>query len=114
MTGQRTAFADWENKAVAVTSPGHDKEELGVLEEVNDSGVVLQFGRWITVRPEKRGNAGDYTSPNDFRHVSEFRPWHMIASIRMLERWSGRRRSYAISSPLKVLELTTYGRRLTR
>ena len=82
MTEGHVAFADWVGEAVMVFYPGGNiPEEYGVLEEVNDWGLVLTRSLWISW-PE--GGPG---GPRDraLRRVSEFRPWHMVSGVRVLE-----------------------------
>ena len=80
MTGRR-GFAEWKGQPVMVSFPGGNiHRDYGVLEEVNEWGLVLRSNQRIVWRTE----AGEFTG-HDVRQVPEFRPWQMISSVRMLE-----------------------------
>jgi hypothetical protein len=82
MAEGRMDFADWVGEAVMVFYPGGaGPAEYGVLEEVNDWGLVLRRDRWIHWAP--RGP--DERRESDFRTVYEFHPWHIVNSVRVLE-----------------------------
>jgi hypothetical protein len=78
----RRGFAEWEGKAVQVYyTGGKTPADYGVLEEVNDWGLMLRLSsRRISWPGEVEG--GSY---EDHRDVSEFRPWHMVSRVRVLE-----------------------------
>ena len=82
MTERRVLFADWVGQAVMVFYPGGNiPVDYGVLDEVNDWGLVLNHPlriSWPT------GGLED-PSEQDVRYVSEFRPWHMVSGVRLLE-----------------------------
>jgi hypothetical protein len=59
MAEGRVDFADWVGEAVMVFYPGGaGPVEYGVLEEVNDWGLVLRRGRWIHWVPGGARSAG--------------------------------------------------------
>jgi hypothetical protein len=65
---ERREFLTWEGEAVQVFYPGGNiPADYGVLEEVNDWGLVLRSRR------------------TELREVSEFRPWHVVGGVRLLE-----------------------------
>jgi hypothetical protein len=82
MANRPEVFADWEGEAARVFYPGGDAPDVGVLEEVNDWGLVLRRGRWLSWS-KKEGSRVQKDS--EFRHVAEFHPWHMVSGVRLLE-----------------------------
>jgi hypothetical protein len=77
----RVVFADWVGEAVIVLSlGGRSHADYGILEEVNDWGLVITYRRLITWATETGEWGGQ-----DERHISELKPWHMISSVRVLE-----------------------------
>jgi hypothetical protein len=86
---RRVAFADWVGEAVVVFYPGGAiPADYGVLEEVNDWGLVLRHPRrisWPSAHPPDETTGRPAPGEQDLRHVAEFRPWHMISGVRVLE-----------------------------
>jgi hypothetical protein len=84
MAERRVAFADWVGKAVAVESSSrHVVQTYGQLEEVNDWGLVLRHRTRVTwPSAESPEESHDH---QDWREVSEFRPWHTVGGVRVLE-----------------------------
>jgi hypothetical protein len=77
----RVVFADWVGEAVIVLSlGGRSHADYGILEEVNDWGLVITYRRLITWATE----AGEWGG-QDERNISELKPWHIISSVRVLE-----------------------------
>jgi hypothetical protein len=78
----RRGFAEWEGHPVMVFyTGGNIREDYGVLEEINEWGLVLRSYQrivWGTPQEESGGQ--------DMRQVSQFRLWRMISSVRVLER----------------------------
>jgi hypothetical protein len=86
---RRVAFADWVGETVVVFFPGGAiPAEYGVLEEVNDWGLVLRHPRrisWPSADTPDETTGRGARGGQDLRNVTEFRPWHMISSVRVLE-----------------------------
>jgi hypothetical protein len=83
MPDRRVLFADWVGEAVELSSSGGKRiPEYGVLEEVNDWGLVLRHRR--NIQWSSTGSSESYDQ-QDLRNVSEFLPWHTISGIRVLE-----------------------------
>jgi hypothetical protein len=81
----RRGFAEWEGNPVILNESG---SEVGLLEEVTDWGIVLDRPKGIRLsRKYEQGSRFDVitTGHQVERQVSEFRPWHTISSIRLLE-----------------------------
>jgi hypothetical protein len=85
MAEERVRFADWQGENVMVNLVNGDAP-VGVLEEVNDWGLVLrsEVGIWWTP-DEPPDDEGFIRSKQVFRTVSEFYPWTMVGSVRVLE-----------------------------
>jgi hypothetical protein len=83
MSERRVVFADWIGQAVVVLYPGGMMPaDYGVLEEVNDWGLVLRSTRTISWSTEE----SEFGGQEDFvRSVLEFHPWHMVSRVRVLE-----------------------------
>jgi hypothetical protein len=82
MTGRRL-FGNWVGEAVEVSSSGGRRiPGYGVLEEVNDWGLVLRHSR--NIQWSSTGSSENYNQ-QDLRNVSEFLPWHTISGVRVLE-----------------------------
>jgi hypothetical protein len=78
-------FEDWEGEAVQVSYPGGSiPADYGVLEEVNEWGLVLRSRRRLTW-PDPTAGEEHGLGGQDVRLVSEFRPWHVISGVRVLE-----------------------------
>jgi hypothetical protein len=78
----RVVFADWVGRPVEVRTVHGEWPEYGVLEDVSDWGVVLRTRRTIAWGPTDEFG----TSENqEDRQVADFRPWHMVVSVRVLE-----------------------------
>lgn len=86
MADIRATFEQWTGEVVAVRSV-HDSQAFtgGVLEEVNAWGIVLRHIRRIATGPAEQTSYGGWTQPGEDREISEFFPWHMVSSIRILE-----------------------------
>jgi hypothetical protein len=83
MTDRRVPFADWVGEAVELSSSGGKRiPEYGVLDEVNDWGLVLRHRR--NIQWSSTGSSENYDQ-QDLRIVPEFLPWHTISAIRVLE-----------------------------
>ncbi len=83
MADQR-GFAEWEGRPVMLNE---SDSEVGLLEEVTNWGIILNGTKAIRVpREHEKGALYDvHTAEQVERRVSEFRPWHTISSIRLLE-----------------------------
>jgi hypothetical protein len=83
MTDRRVPFADWVGEAVELSSSGGKRiPEYGVLDEVNDWGLVLRHRR--NIQWSSTGSSENYDQ-QDLRDVPEFLPWHTISGVRVLE-----------------------------
>jgi hypothetical protein len=86
---RRVVFADWVDEAVMVFySGGSIPADYGILEEVNDWGLVLRHLRrisWSSAAPPDEATGRLGAGGEDLRSVDVFRPWHMISGVRVLE-----------------------------
>ncbi len=87
MTNRR-GFAEWEGQPVIVdhfgirVEPGHQyTSDYGILEEVNQWGVVFNHPRYIPGLDA----VGEEHGAGGWRTVSELLPWHRIISVRPME-----------------------------
>jgi len=76
MAERQVNFAQWEGNYVQVSpSSIDDLSDTGQIEEVIEWGLVLRLQRRISWGEGRQ----------DSRMVSEFRPWHSITAVRVLE-----------------------------
>jgi hypothetical protein len=82
---ERNRFVDWVGETVMVNMT-HGGAPVGVLEEVNDWGIVVRSDQDIWWQPIQEPDEEGYVQTKQVvREVSEFYPWPMVVSVRVLE-----------------------------
>jgi hypothetical protein len=91
---ERSRFVDWVGETVLVNMT-HGGTPVGILEEVTDWGIVLRSDQELWWEPDQEPDEEGYTQMKHVvREVSEFYPWPMVVSVRVLEQDEAEGRGY--------------------